>query len=92
MARKIRITQQQLEEAMDVFVNRVGTENSAQALSRTKKETEQQVGSNKDVNYVIPNDQMKESRVFTKAQLSEARRQYLKENSNHYTKETFFKK
>lgn len=91
MAKKIKITQQQLEEAMDVFVNRVGNENSSQALTRTKKETEQQVGSNKDVNYVIPNDQMKESKVFTKKQLMEARRNFLKENSNHFTKENFIK-
>ena len=90
--KKIKITQKQLEEAMDVFVNRMGTENSAQALARTKKETEQQVGSNKDVNYVIPNDQMKESKVFTKSELLEARRKYLKENSNHFTKKSFLKK
>ena len=50
MAKKIKITQKQLEEAMDVFVNRMGTENTAQALNRTQKETEQQIGSNKDVN------------------------------------------
>ena len=81
--KKIKITQKQLEEAMDVFVNRMGTENSAQALARTKKETEQQLGSNKDVNYIIPNDQMKESKVFSKSDLLEARRKYLKENSNH---------
>lgn len=92
MAKKIKITQKQLEEAMDVFVNRMGTENTAQALNRTQKETEQQIGSNKDVNYVVPNDQMKESKTFTKSQLLEARRKYLKENSNHYTKENFIKK
>jgi hypothetical protein len=92
MVKKIRIRQEQLEEAMDVFVNRMGTENSAQALIRTKKETEQQVGSNKDVNYVIPNDQMRESKTFSKSQLVEARRKYLKENSNQYTKESFIKK
>lgn len=92
MSKKIKITQQQLEEAMDVFVNRMGTENSAQALNRTKKETEQQVGSNKDVNYVIPNDQMKEGRIYTKSQIVEARRNFLKENSEQYTKENFIKK
>lgn len=92
MAKKIKLTHKQLEEAMDIFVNRMGTENSAQALTRTKKETEQQVGSNKDVNYVIPNDQMKESKIFTKTQLIEARKKYLRENSNQYTKENFIKK
>ena len=35
---------------------------------------------------------MKESKTFTKSQLLEARRKYLKENSNHYTKENFIKK
>lgn len=92
MTKKIKLTHKQLEEAMDVFVNRMGTENSAQALIRTKKETEQQVGSNKDVNYVIPNGQMKESKIFTKTQLIEARKKYLRENSNQYTKENFIKK
>lgn len=92
MAKKIKITQQQLEEAMDVFVNRMGTENSAQALARTKKETEQQVGSNKDINYIIPNDQMKESKIYTKKQILEARSRYLKDNSNHYTKDNFINK
>lgn len=92
MSKKIKITQKQLEEAMDVFVNRMGTENTAQALNRTKKETEQQVGSNKDINYVVPNDQMKESKIYTKKQILEARRNFLKENSNHFTKENFIKK
>lgn len=92
MTKKIKLTHKQLEEAMDIFVNRMGTENSAQALNRTKKETERQVGSNKDINYVIPNDQMKESKIFTKSQLMEARKKYLRENSNQYTKENFIKK
>lgn len=91
MSRRIKITHKQLEEAMDVFVNRMGTENSSQALIRTKKETESQIGTNKDVNYVIPNDQMKESKTFTKSQLLEARRKFLKENSYQYTKENFIK-
>ena len=91
MVKHIRITDKQLKEAMDIFVNRVGNENSAQALTRTKKETEQQVGSNKDVNYVIPNDQMKEGKTFTKADLVEARKKYLKEHSETFTKSNFIK-
>jgi hypothetical protein len=93
MAKKIKITQQQLEEAMDIFVNKMGNENAQQALVRTQKETERQVGANKDVNYVVSNDQIKESKnVFTKTQILEARRNYLNNNSENYTKESFIKK
>ena len=92
MAKKIKITHKQLEEAMDVFVNKMGTENAQQALVRTQKETEQQVGGNKDINYVVPSDQIKESNVFTKSQILEARRKYLNEHSEIFTKETFIKK
>ena len=94
MAKRIKITQKQLEEAMDVFVNKMGTENAEQALKRTQKETEQQIGSNKDVNYVVSSDQIKESKqnVFSKAQLLEARRKYLKEHSEQFTKANFIKK
>lgn len=92
MAKKIKITQEQLEEAMDIFVNRMGNENVSQALTRTKKETEQQVGGNKDVNYVVSSDQVKESKTYTKSQILEARRRYLKENSNSFTKGEFIKK
>lgn len=94
MARKIKITQKQLEEAMDVFVNKMGTENAEQALKRTQKETEQEIGGNKDVNYVVSSDQIKESKknVFSKAQLLEARRKYLKEHSEQFTKANFIKK
>jgi transcriptional regulator of heat shock response len=92
MAKKIKITQEQLEEAMDIFVNRMGNENVSQALTRTKKETEQQVGGNKDVNYVVSSDQVKEGKTYTKSQILEARRRYLKENSNSFTKGEFIKK
>jgi hypothetical protein len=92
MAKKIKITHKQLEEAMDVFVNKMGTENAQQALVRTQKETEQQVGGNKDVNYVVTSDQIKESSVLTKSQILEARRNYLNEHSEIFTKETFIKK
>jgi len=93
MAKKIKITQKQLEEAMDVFVNRTGNENPEQALRRTKKETEQEVGTTKDVNYVVSSDQMKESKnTFTKSQLIEARKRYLRENSITYSKDIFLTK
>ena len=42
MGKKIKLTQKQLEEALDVFVNKKGNENAEQALKRTQKETEQQ--------------------------------------------------
>lgn len=93
MAKKIKITQQQLEEALDVFVNKTGAESAEQALKRTQKETEQQMGTGKDVNYVISSDQIHESKnTFTKTQLLEARRKYLKENSTSYSKTNFIKK
>ena len=92
MAKKIKLTQQQLEEAMDVFVNKMGNENPEQALRRTQKETEKQIGSNKDVNYVVSSDQIKESNTYTKSQILEARRRYLKENSNSFSKADFLKK
>jgi Fe2+ transport system protein B len=92
MAKKIKITQQQLEEALDVFVNKTGAESTEQALKRTQKETEQQMGSNRDVNYVVSSDQIKESNTFTKSQLLEARRKYLKENSTAYSKTKFIRK
>lgn len=89
MGKHIKITDKQLKEAMDVFVNKTGNENTEQALRRTQKETEQQIGSNKDVNYVVSSDQIKESKTFTKLQLLEARRNYLKQNSKTFTKSNF---
>lgn len=92
MAKKIIITQKQLDEAMDVFVNKTNTENIQQALARTQKETEQEVGSNKDVNYVVSSDQVKENKIFTKAELNEARAKFLRKNSNTFNKKDFLKK
>ena len=92
MTKRIKITQKQLEEALDVFVNKKGNENAEQALKRTQKETEQQVGANKEINYVVSSNEIKESKVFTKSQVLEARRKYLKENSKNFTKESFLKK
>ena len=93
MAKKnIKITQQQLEEAMDVFVNKVNNETPEQALRRTQKETERQIGSNKDVNYVVSSSQIKEGQTYTKSQILEARRSYLKENSHSFSKAEFLKK
>ena len=92
MAKKIIITQKQLDEAMDVFVNKTHTENIQQALARTQKETEQEVGSNKDVNYVVSSDQVKENKIFTKAELNEARANFLRNNSNTFNKKDFLKK
>lgn len=91
MAKHIKITDKQLIEAMDVFVNKTGTENAEQALRRTQKETEKQIGTNKDVNYVVSSDQIKESNIYTKSQLIEARKKYLRENSKTFTKSNFIK-
>ena len=92
--KKIRIREKQIYEAIDVFVNKKGNENAEQALKRTQKETEQQVGGNKEVNYVVSSNEIKESNVFTytKSEILEARRNFLKENSKQYTKESFLKK
>lgn len=92
MRKKIKITQKQLEEALDVFVNKKGNENPEQALRRTQKETEQQIGANKDVNYVVSSEQINESNILTKKQIMEARKNYLKQNSKNFTKENFIKK
>lgn len=92
MSKKIKITQKQLEEAMDIMVNKMGTENTEQALRRTKKETEQQLGGNRDINYIVPSTEVKESRRFSKKELMESRRKYLNNNSEHFTKENFLKK
>jgi hypothetical protein len=92
MAKKIKVTLEQLEEAMDIFVNKVGNESPEQALRRTQKETEQQVGGNKDVNYVISKDQISECKTYTKSQLIEARKRFLRENSNSFSKADFLTK
>ena len=52
---------------------------------KTKKETEQQVGS-KEVNYIIPSN---ESKIFTKSQILEARRNFLQTHSRNFTKSDF---
>jgi hypothetical protein len=85
MAKKIKLTQKQIDEAMDVFVNKTNNETDEQALTRTKKETEQQVGS-KEVNYIIPSN---ESKIFTKSQILEARRNFLQTHSKNFTKSDF---
>ena len=87
MAKKIKLTQKQIDEAMDVFVNKTNNETDEQALTRTKKETEQQVGS-KEVNYIIPSN---ESKIFTKSQILEARRNFLQTHSKNFTKSDFIK-
>ena len=91
MAKHIKITNKQLKEAMDVFVNKMGNENAEQALRRTQKETEKQIGGNKDINYVVSSDEIKESNTYTKSQLLEARRKYLQANSETFTKSNFIK-
>lgn len=92
MSKTIKITNKQLEEAMDVFVNKMGTETPEQALKRTQKETEQEVGSGKQVNYVLSSDQIKECKTLTKEKILEMRRKFLQENSVKIKKTALFKK
>ena len=91
MKRNIKITKKQLEEAMQVYVNKTRTEDAKQALERTKKETEQEIGGNKEVDYVVTSDELNESKTYTKSQLLEARIKYLRENSKTFTKSNFIK-
>lgn len=105
MAKKIKVSQKQLEEAINAMRIAEANDNITLELGGNPQEpvnkrvhdTIQQVraiGGNPnkfDVN--IPNEAaLNCSKTFSKAQLVEARRKYLKENSNQYTKESFIKK
>lgn len=104
MPKKIKITQRQLDEAVNlmkvneeapavnVHVNKEGNENTTQALQTTIRDTERALGSNKPVNYVIPSSEIHEAKTFTKTQIMEARRKYLKENSKVISKNQFLRK
>lgn len=105
MAKKIKITQQQLEEAVNKI--RVNEENVELALGGSEtapieqraKETLRVASSNgvntNNVDIKIPDAKKVlncSKNKFTKSQILEARRNYLKENSNHFTKADFIKK
>jgi hypothetical protein len=97
MPKKIKITRKQLNEtlylmneeeknAINVLVMPKGPETKEAALKRTEMETERLVG-NKPINYVVTG----ESKIFSKTQLLEMKRNYLNNNSNKFTKKNFLK-
>lgn len=102
MAKKIKITHKQLEEAM----NLLGEENVKLALAGSEKDPlekrvkdtmyiAQQNGLDSNKTDVVVADAKKVvecSNTFTKTQILEARRNYLNNNSENYTKESFIKK
>ena len=104
MAKKIKITQQQLEEAIrkikleeaDNVTLELGG-NAQDPVQKRVKDTVQNATSNgidaKKVDVNVPNETaLRCSKTYTKTQLLEARRKFLNESSNHYTKENFIKK
>lgn len=106
MAKKIKVTQKQLEEAINTMRIAEATDNMTMELggnpqdpiNKRIRDTIQNVRANgvdtKRVDVNIPNETALTccSKVFTKSQLVEARRKFLQENSNQYTKENFIKK
>lgn len=105
MAKKIKITQQQLEETVNKM--RVNEENVELALGGSEtapieqraKETLRVASSNgintNNVDIKIPDAKKVincSKNIFTKSQLLEARKNYLKENSTAYSKANFLKK
>lgn len=105
MAKKIKITQKQLDEAMNAMRIAEANDNMTMELGGnpqdtiTKRvhDTMQNVRANgvdpKKVDINVPNETaLNCSKVFTKSQLMEARRRFLQENSDQYTKENFIKK
>lgn len=104
MTKKIKITQKQLEEAInhiklkesDNITLELGgnTQDPVQKRIKDTVQNARATGVNtQKVDINVPNETaLNCSKVFTKSQLLEARSKYLKENSNHYTKEIFIKK
>lgn len=105
MAKKIKVSQNQLEEAINVMRIAEANDNMTMELggnpqdpiNKRVRDTMQNVRANgvdpKKVDINVPNETaLNCSRTFSKSQLVEARRKYLKENSNQYTKESFIKK
>ena len=105
MAKKIKVSQKQLEEAINAMRIAEANDNMTMELSgnpqdpinKRIRDTMQNVRANgvdpKRFDINIPNEvALNCSKTFSKSQLVEARRKYLKENSNQYTKESFIKK
>jgi hypothetical protein len=105
MAKKIKITQQQLEETVNKI--RVNEENVELALGGSEtapieqraKETLRVASSNgvntNNVDIKIPDAKKVlncSKNIFTKSQLLEARKNFLKENSTSYSKTNFLKR
>lgn len=105
MAKKIKVTQKQLEEAINTMRLEEANDNmtmelggnSQDPINKRIHDTMQNVRSNgvdpKKVDINVPNETaLNCSKMFTKGQLVEARRRFLQENSEQYTKENFMKK
>lgn len=104
MAKKIKITHKQLEEAMNfikldeenVELALGGSENTPveQRAKETMRNAQQNGVDTTRVDIVIPDAKkvLKCSNTFTKSQILEARRKYLNEHSEIFTKESFIKK
>lgn len=105
MTKKIKVTQKQLEEAVNAMRLEEANDNMTMelggnpqdTLNKRVHDTMQNVRANgvdpKKVDINVPNETaLNCSKTFSKNQLVEARRKFLQENSNQYTKENFIKK
>ena len=105
MVKKIKVTQKQLEEAVNAMRLEEANDNMTMELggnpqdnlNKRVRDTMQNVRANgvdpKKVDINVPNETaLNCSKTFSKRQLIEARRKFLQENSNQYTKENFIKK
>ena len=103
MAKKIKITRQQLEETVSKLKLKEDqatlelqgdpTAPIEQRVQKTQMVARQSGIKDDSYNINIPNEALKENKhVFTKSQLLEARKNFLKENSTSYSKTNFLKK
>lgn len=105
MAKKIKLTQKQLEEAINTMRIAEANDNMTMELggnpqdpiNKRVRDTMQNVRANgvdpKKVDINVPNETaLNCSKIFTKSQLLEARQKFLKNNSEQFTKENFIKK
>lgn len=94
MARKIKITQSQLAEATEKLNVEVEKNNGSWDAAIKQKQdqlTQLNIDPN-DVNLTLDDDVNENRKIYTKGQILESRRQYLKNNSTLYTKKDFLKK
>ena len=107
MAKKIKVSQKQLEEAINAMRIAEANDNItlelggnpqdsiAKRISDTMRNAKANNVNTNNVDINVPNETARTlncSKTFSKSQLVEARRKYLKENSNQYTKASFIKK